>query len=76
MMLALTSLAALAFLAAVAFTAYQGGRRHGRVTLPASLVTELREHKLHCIGEPAERVTLEIALLCDAEGGAGTRLSR
>ena len=74
-MLALTSLAALTFLAAVAFAAYHSGRRHGRVTLPTSLIGELREHKTHCIGEPPERVTLEIALLCDAEG-AGARLSR
>ena len=74
-MLVLTSLAASTFLIAVALAAYHGGRRHGRVTLPASLITELREHKLHCIGEPPERVTLEIALLCDAEG-AGARLSR
>lgn len=75
MMLALTSLAALGLLTAVAITAYHGGRRHGRVTLPGSLVAELREHKLHCIGEPPERVTLEIALLCHAES-AGNRLSR
>jgi hypothetical protein len=75
MMLVLTSLAAVIFLIAVAFAAYHGGRRHGRVTLPASLITELREHKLQCIGEPPERVTLEIALLCDAEGAAN-RLSR
>jgi hypothetical protein len=75
MMLVMTSLAALGFLSAVALAAYHGGRRHGRVTLPASLVAELREHKLQCIGEPPERVTLEIALLCDAER-AGTRVSR
>jgi hypothetical protein len=74
MMLVLTSVAAFGFLTAVATTAYHGGRRHGRVTLPASLVTELREHKLQCIGEPPERVTLEITLLCDER--AGTRLSR
>jgi hypothetical protein len=37
-------------------------------------VAELREHKLHCIGEPPERVTLEIALLCDERAAA--RLSR
>lgn len=53
--------------AAVAFAAYQRGKRHGRVTLPAELVHELREHKLGCIGEPHDRVDLEIALLCEAE---------
>jgi hypothetical protein len=74
MMLVLTSVAALGFVATVAVAAYHAGRRHGRVTLPASLVAELREHKLHCIGEPPERVTLEIALLCDERAGA--RLSR
>ncbi len=58
MMLVLTSLAALTLLVAVAFTAYHGGRRHGRVTLPVGLITGLREHKLHCIGEPPERVRL------------------
>ena len=75
MMLVLASLAASTFLIAVALAAYHGGRRHGRVTLPASLINELRDHKLHCICEPPERVALEIALLCDAEG-AGSRFSR
>jgi hypothetical protein len=55
------------FLALVAFTAYQSGRRHGRVTLPAALLDELRDHKVHCIGEPPERVNLEIALLCERD---------
>lgn len=53
--------------AAVAFAAYQRGKRHGRVTLPVELVRELREHKLRCIGEQQDRVDLEIALLCEAE---------
>lgn len=75
MILGLTTLAAFGLLTAVAIAAYHSGRRHGRVTLPAILVAELREHKLHCIGEPPERVTLEIALLCEAES-AGNRLSR
>lgn len=57
---------ALSIEAVVAFAAYHSGKRHGRVTLPPDLVTELRDHKLRCIGEPAERVDLEIALLCEA----------
>lgn len=51
----------------VAIAAYQSGKRHGRVTLPAELVRELRGHKVQCIGEPVQRVDLEIALLCDTE---------
>jgi hypothetical protein len=47
--------------------AYHHGRRRGRVTLPAHLVAELRQHKLECIGEPAERVALEIRLLCETD---------
>jgi hypothetical protein len=58
--------AAVGFLGLVALAAYSSGRRRGRVSLPASLVTELREHKLHCIGEPPERVNLELALLCES----------
>jgi hypothetical protein len=54
----------------VALVAYQSGRRHGRVSLPASLVAELREHKIQCIGEAPERVHLEIALLCDSDDRA------
>lgn len=52
----------------VATVAYHHGRRRGRVLLPAELVAELREHKLHCIGEPPQRVALEIGLLCDTGG--------
>ena len=59
--------AAAVFEMVVAVAAYQSGKRHGRVTLPAPLVRELREHKLRCIGEPIDRVDLEIALLCEAE---------
>ena len=37
------------------------------MTLPADLVAELRLHKIRCIGEPPDRVALEIALLCETE---------
>ncbi len=76
MTIALATLTAVIFLTAAAITAYHNGKRHGRVTLPTNLVEELREHKLHCIGEPAERVALEIALLCDATDRVGAPLSR
>ena len=65
MMTALTTSGALILLLLVAVVAYHRGRRRGRVTLPANLVTELREHKIHCIGEPPQRVALEIGLLCE-----------
>jgi hypothetical protein len=76
MSVVLATIAAALFLSAVALIAYHNGRRHGRVMLPASLVDELRDHKLHCIGEPAERVALEIALLCDAADRVDLPLSR
>jgi hypothetical protein len=63
----LLSGAAGLFLGLVALAAYHSGRRHGRVSLPPNLVAELREHKIHCIGEPPERVNLEIALLCETD---------
>lgn len=64
--------AAVAILMQIAagLAAYHRGRRHGRVRLPEDLVRELREHKLRCTGEPAERVDLEIALLCEPHAGA------
>jgi hypothetical protein len=51
----------------VGFAAYHRGRREGRVTLPPDLVAELREHKTRCVGEPPERVALEIGLLCETD---------
>jgi hypothetical protein len=54
-------------LLAIGVGAYHQGRRRGRVTLAADLITELRHHKLECIGEPAERVALEIGLLCETD---------
>lgn len=59
----------IAVLCGVALGAYHRGRREGRVTLPAALVTELRQHKIGCIGEPPERVALEIGLLCETVAG-------
>jgi len=64
--LAVSTAAAAAFLAVVALVAYTRGRRDGRVSLPASLLAELRDHKVRCIGESPERVSLELALLCDS----------
>jgi hypothetical protein len=58
---------AVLILCVVAVAAYQHGRRHGRIRMPASLVAELRDHKIACVGEPAERVALELALLCEAD---------
>ena len=52
-------------LSAVGILAYHRGRRHGRIRMPARLVAELRHHKLHCVGEPAKQVTLELDLLCE-----------
>ena len=57
----------LLVLLTVALGAYHRGRREGRVTLPADLVAELREHKTRCIGEHPDRVALEIGLLCETE---------
>ncbi len=67
--------ATLLLFAAVATGAYHRGRRHGRVRMPASLIAELRDHKVHCVGEPTERVALEIGLLCESDG-SGERGSR
>lgn len=63
----LTALGAVLVLVGVGVAAYHHGRRRGRVTLPADLIAELREHKLRCIGEPTQRVALEIGLLCDTD---------
>ena len=65
MIAALMVCGSLLLLLLVVLVAYHRGRRRGRVTLPANLVAELREHKIHCIGEPPERVALEIGLLCE-----------
>lgn len=63
----LTGLGAVLMLVATGIAAYHHGRRRGRVTLPTDLIAELCEHKLGCIGEPNDRVALEIGLLCDTD---------
>jgi len=47
--------------------AYLRGRRQGRALLPVEVLDELSAHKLGCLGEPPERVTLELALLLGAD---------
>lgn len=63
----LTAMGSMGILLVVTLAAYHRGRRQGRVTLPPDLVAELRGHKTRCIGEPPERVALEIRLLCDTD---------
>jgi hypothetical protein len=67
MIAVLAAAGAVVALSAVGVAAYQRGRRHGRVRMPASLVAELRQHKLECVGEPAKQVALELDLLCEVE---------
>jgi hypothetical protein len=47
--------------------AYRRGRRQRRALLPLEVVEELNTHKLGCLGEPPERVALELALLLGAD---------
>jgi hypothetical protein len=67
MTVVLATCCGLLVLLGVAVVAYHHGRREGRVTLPPDLVAELRDHKMRCIGEPPERVALEMGLLCETE---------
>lgn len=67
MVTVLAAAGGLFVLCGVGLGAYHRGRREGRVTLPAELVAELRQHKIRCIGEPPDRVALEIGLLCETE---------
>jgi hypothetical protein len=69
---AITAAGAVLVLALVATLAYHHGRRRGLVTLPSALIAELRDHKIHCIGEPPQRVALEIDLLCATEASGST----
>jgi len=46
--------------------AYRRGRRQRGALLPVELVEELSAHKLGCLGEPPERVALELSLLLEA----------
>lgn len=56
-------IAALVALGVLAPGVYRRGRRCCAPLLPDSVVEELRAHKLGCLGEPDERVALEITLL-------------
>jgi hypothetical protein len=53
--------------AALATAAYRRGRRRGRRHLPSHVLDELARHKLDCLGEPPERVALELSLLFGVE---------
>ena len=71
-MIAALTLAACA-VAVLARTAYRRGRRRDARRLPPALGSELRMHKLECLGEPPARVDLELRLLLGegpAERGA------
>jgi hypothetical protein len=63
----LTCGGAACLLTGVALISYQLGRQRGRVILAPDLIAELRDHKTRCIGEPPERVALEIGLLCETD---------
>jgi len=65
MILALT-LAACA-VALLAWAAFRRGRGRDARRLPSALGRELRAHKLECLGEPQERVDLELRLLLGDE---------
>ncbi len=64
---------AMLLLVAVGVVAYRRGRESARVRWPASIVRELREHKLRCLAEPAQRVALELRLFCEADDSATPR---
>jgi hypothetical protein len=67
-MIALVLLGATCLGAAVLVTtAYRLGRRQGRRRLPGAVLDELVRHKLECLGEPPERVALEMSLLFGVE---------
>jgi len=56
-------LALVGIVAALARSAFRRGRRRDGRRLPTALGAELRVHKLECLGEPPERVDLELRLL-------------
>ena len=45
---------------------FRCGRRRRPCLLPPALLGELAQHKRHCLGEPPERVALELELLVGA----------
>ena len=59
--------AALAGAALVARWAYRLGRRRRGALLPPEILQELAAHKRECLGEPSERVALELELLFGRE---------
>lgn len=59
--------------ALLARAAYRRGCRRAAPLLPAATVAELRAHKIACLGEPPERVALELSLLLGVAEGAGAR---
>jgi hypothetical protein len=56
-------IAGACLVAVLARAAFRHGRRLGMSRLPPGLGAELRAHKLECLGEPVERVDLELRLL-------------
>jgi hypothetical protein len=58
--------------AVLATVAYRRGRWDGRRRLPSAVLDELVRHKLECLGEPPERVTLEMSLLFGVEAVPAT----
>jgi len=57
-----------AIVTALARSAFRRGRRRDTRRLPSALGSELRAHKLGCLGEPPERVDLELRLLLGETG--------
>jgi hypothetical protein len=67
----------LAFVGALARAAFRRARRRAAPRLAPALGTELRMHKLECLGEPPQRVELELHALLGAscpEPGAMSRM--
>ncbi len=68
---------AASMVALLARAAFRRGLRRDTRRLPPALGCELRTHKLECLGEPLERVELELRLLlgdAPVEHGAVTVL--
>ncbi len=65
----------IATIAAAAF-AYRIGYRRGRPPFPEALRGDLARHKRVCLGEPPERVELELTLFLGAAGAGRRRRER
>ncbi len=59
--------AAMCLVAVLAGATFRRARRLAASRLPTALGTELRIHKLECLGEPPARVDLELRLLLGEE---------